>query len=252
MPPIRRAACGFYEGERFVLCITWGRVWGMGSQWCVEQRRGVSGARMFARLDGATTTHACRVTLCVTYAIAIGYTYFYLTDMMPRQSAVSTAISLASLVATHVSLLLVTFTDPGIVRSAEHVRKLVRLVGPRWLNAAEDADRDSAVTPQVNGDEEEGDEESAAETSSLVSRALRAYERVGKPSERGQCSTCKQTIPQGAEHCWVDEVCVHGYDHNCPWLGGAIGSGNMLYFTSFLVLTVWTLIISTVASAFGI
>jgi len=48
------------------------------------------------------------------------------------------------------------------------------------------------------------------------------------------CSTCLIAKPLRSKHCSITNKCVARYDHYCPWVLNAIGSGNHHYFVAYL------------------
>ena len=58
------------------------------------------------------------------------------------------------------------------------------------------------------------------------------------------CVSCKIVRPLGAKHCGVLNKCVSRFDHYCPWVGNAIGKGNIRDFVVFLLLESIALVVS--------
>ena len=54
--------------------------------------------------------------------------------------------------------------------------------------------------------------------------------------------------PLGSKHCGVLNKCVSRFDHFCPWVGNAIGKGNIRDFISFLLLESTALVCSLLAA----
>ena len=48
---------------------------------------------------------------------------------------------------------------------------------------------------------------------------------------------CGSFRPIHASYCKECQVLIEDYDHVCPWIGTAIGKGNMLAFKFFLVFS---------------
>jgi hypothetical protein len=48
------------------------------------------------------------------------------------------------------------------------------------------------------------------------------------------CVPCRIVRPVRTVHCYSCDICVHGYDHHCPWVGKCIGRDNMGQFKCFL------------------
>ncbi len=48
------------------------------------------------------------------------------------------------------------------------------------------------------------------------------------------CETCFCIRDFRTKHCRVSGVCVHDFDHYCPWIGNAVGRGNHRSFMAFV------------------
>lgn len=76
-----------------------------------------------------------------------------------------------------------------------------------------------------------------SEAAEGAGQARRVFERpvnpyTGRPLKH--CRTCLHDVPPRAHHCGDTEVCVHEFDHYCPWVGTVVGKRNHRYFFFFL------------------
>jgi len=55
------------------------------------------------------------------------------------------------------------------------------------------------------------------------------------------CVPCKIIRPLGTVHCYSCDLCIHGYDHHCPWIGKCVGKDNMGSFKCFIFSIVFAL-----------
>lgn len=69
---------------------------------------------------------------------------------------------------------------------------------------------------------------------------IRAAESNSLHIER-VCSTCMVLKPVRSKHCAITNKCVAKFDHFCPWVYNAIGSGNHKYFIAYLFFLLGTL-----------
>lgn len=65
-----------------------------------------------------------------------------------------------------------------------------------------------------------------ASSSQELSNALKSNLRY--------CVPCKIVRPHRTVHCYSCDICIHGYDHHCPWVGKCIGRDNMGKFKCFI------------------
>lgn len=56
------------------------------------------------------------------------------------------------------------------------------------------------------------------------------------------CRTCHLKKPARSKHCNICQACVLVADHHCIWVNNCIGKGNYVYFFSFLVANVVSLL----------
>ena len=49
------------------------------------------------------------------------------------------------------------------------------------------------------------------------------------------CRTCYIIRSPLMVHCGVCNICVHRFDHHCPWVGNCIGWNNYKYFMALLL-----------------
>ena len=54
-------------------------------------------------------------------------------------------------------------------------------------------------------------------------------------SQERYCTPCKIVRPKGTRHCYYCDICIHGFDHHCPWVGKCIGKDNLCVFYEFLM-----------------
>ena len=57
------------------------------------------------------------------------------------------------------------------------------------------------------------------------------------------CKPCRIVRPIGTVHCYTCDICIHGYDHHCPWIGKCVGRENMGAFKQFLFSIMLALIV---------
>ncbi|EGG01113.1 uncharacterized protein MELLADRAFT_30497, partial [Melampsora larici-populina 98AG31] len=56
------------------------------------------------------------------------------------------------------------------------------------------------------------------------------------------CSTCCTYRPPRSSHCRMCDCCIDGLDHHCTYLNNCIGSRNYLYYLTFLITSVLSLV----------
>jgi len=148
-----------------------------------------------------------------TVALLHTATYFFTKMAYKNIGVTSAAICIAFHVVSTVSLLLVSCTDPGIVRK----RTMRSRAGKNDAHEYE-----GLVENDEYGDDDDDDDECRG------------------PEEGWRyCAICDVHQPPTAAHCPDCQVCVDGYDHHCPWMGICIGKRNMKAFMTFNV--VWLL-----------
>lgn len=54
-------------------------------------------------------------------------------------------------------------------------------------------------------------------------------------SQERYCIPCRIVRPKGTKHCYYCDICIHGFDHHCPWVGKCIGKDNCCLFYQFLI-----------------
>eukprot|EP00569_Conticribra_weissflogii_P020498 CAMPEP_0171428264 /NCGR_PEP_ID=MMETSP0881-20121228/5136_1 /TAXON_ID=67004 /ORGANISM="Thalassiosira weissflogii, Strain CCMP1336" /LENGTH=419 /DNA_ID=CAMNT_0011948027 /DNA_START=17 /DNA_END=1276 /DNA_ORIENTATION=- len=139
-----------------------------------------------------------------------GATLYYAPLAYRSIGVISTIICLLFFTVGTVSLLIVSCSDPGVVKS-------IRGGGMDGRGGLD------GVGVGRNG----------------YAGVSAVEERPGGSAAGGRdwsnwryCDLCSVYQPPSAVHCPECNVCIEGYDHHCPWMGTCIGKKN---FTSFLV-----------------
>ncbi|CAK9079060.1 Putative ZDHHC-type palmitoyltransferase 2 (Zinc finger DHHC domain-containing protein 2) [Durusdinium trenchii] len=79
----------------------------------------------------------------------------------------------------------------------------------------------------------------------------------GKPEQyfpsngKRHCTACDIKQPVGVLHCDYCHVCIQGWDHHCPWMNKCIGENNLLFFNSFLAISLSSLGYIVLATMIG-
>ena len=147
-----------------------------------------------------------------TATLLISATIYYVPRAFNNIGPISSIICLLFYSIALASLLVVSCTDPGIVRA-----------GGGLDNAAVGGGRNHSY-------------------SGLPTSDMTAARRGGWR----YCDLCSVYQPPNAVHCPECNVCIMGYDHHCPWMGMCIGERNyrafMVFNISWLLYLLYVLV----------
>lgn len=144
----------------------------------------------------------------ITCTILSGASYHYINKAWKDVGPISTVICVILTMIATITLFVVGFSDPGIVRKVRVDATDVTVVrGPDGKGEYQ------GVLTQEESGGGGGDEE-------------------GEDGWR-YCAFCNLYQPPNAAHCSECSACIDGFHHHCFWMGKCIGKKNLKHFQYF-------------------
>lgn len=140
------------------------------------------------------------------------------------------AIGIALQVASAISYIFITLSDPGIL--PKHVTTLAqtKIQSAKSLSTPDNANFISPVVADLARLQPPLPEPRTVGGQPQLSEA--AVQHVS-PFMVKFCVTCRIWRPPGTHHCGLCDICVVGFDHHCGVIGKCVGAGNIRAFLAF-------------------